>query len=343
VTELTVTGDATRAEWDAFVDAHPDASGYHAWAWREVLGSGFGHDTSYLAARRDGRLVGVLPLVIFRSWLFGRFVVSLPFVNHGGVLAVDAPAARALLDSAMSEVRRVGAAHLELRHVRQQFPDLPSRTHKVAMHLPLAATRDAAWASLDRKVRNQVRKAEGSGLAVEAGGAEMLDGFYRVFAHNMRDLGTPVYSRRFFEAVLTRLADRATCIVVRREGEAVAGAITLRWRDTIEVPWASSLRQYRTLSANTLLYWAMIERAIAAGATVFDFGRSSPDSGPYHFKRQWGAIEQPLCWEYGLADGRTLPNLGTTNPRFALMIATWKRMPVRLATALGPRIVRSIP
>ena len=184
--------------------AHPDASGYHLSGWRRVFESAFGHETVYLAAREHGRIVGVLPLVVFRSRVFGRFAVSLPFVNYGGVLRRGRRGrAGAGGEGRRRSPRRGRLSHVELRHTARQLPDLPARTHKVGMRLALGADAARAWDGLDRKVRNQVRKAEKSGLTWRRGGAELLDRFYAVFARNMRDLGTPVYSRRFFEQVLS--------------------------------------------------------------------------------------------------------------------------------------------
>lgn len=341
--EVEPAASPDAAAWDAFVAADATASGYHAWVWRDIFTRAFGHETRYLIARRDGMVAGVLPLVVFRSWLFGRFVVSLPFVNYGGVLAADGVTRRALLDASRACARETGARYVELRHTARTFADLPARTHKVAMTMPVPVSRASAWDGLDRKIRNQVRKAEKSGLTVESNSLDRLDAFYEVFSRNMRDLGTPVYSRRFFDVVLSRLGDAASCVVVRSGRRPVAAAITLRWRNTIEIPWASSLKAFRSECANTLLYWTLLAHAVEAGASVLDFGRSSPDSGTYHFKQQWGAAAAPVAWEYALADGQTLPELSPTNPKFHAMIATWKRLPLPLATAIGPHIVRSIP
>jgi FemAB-related protein (PEP-CTERM system-associated) len=340
---LQVTADVTQGEWDRFVSRHPHASGYHLWKWRQVFESAFGHETIYLAARDHGSIVGVLPLVLFESRVFGRFAVSLPFVNYGGVLARDAAAAAFLLDRAalIGEERRL--AHVELRHTARQFPDLQARAHKVGMLLTLERDGAKAWERLDRKVRNQVRKAEKSQMTSRSGGAELLDGFYGVFARNMRDLGTPVYSRAFFAAVLAAFPDTARVFLVDAGDVTVAGAITLSFKDTIENPWASSLREYRTLSPNTLLYWRMIEHAIETGHKTFDFGRSTPNEGTYNFKAQWGAEPVPLHWEYVLNGGRSLPNLSPSNPKYRAAIALWTRLPLAVTNFLGPHIVRSIP
>jgi FemAB-related protein (PEP-CTERM system-associated) len=209
----------------------------------------------------------------------------------------------------------------------------------------LRLERDAAkgWERLDRKVRNQVRKAEKSQLTARAGGAELLDRFYGVFARNMRDLGTPVYSRGFFAAVLAAFPDTARVFLVDSGEVTVAAAITLSYRDTIENPWASSLREYRSLSPNTLMYWRMLEHAMATGHSTFDFGRSTPNEGTFHFKQQWGAEPTPLHWEYVLANGNSLPNLSPSNPKYRAAIALWTRLPLAVANRLGPHIVRSIP
>lgn len=339
---LTVVPWQDEAAWNGYVDGHPDASGYHLWRWRVIFDQVFGHRTSYAAAMRDGRIVGVLPLVLFASRVFGRFVVSLPFVNYGGVVADDDEAAARLVEYAGAYTREQGASHLELRHDRRRFPQLAPKAHKVAMTLPLPTDADALWAALDRKVRNQVRKAEKSELTTEVGGRDLVGEFYHVFCRNMRDLGTPVYSSRLFEAVLDTFPDRTRVIVVRHGGAPVAAGLTWRWRTRTEVPWASSLREFNAMSANNLLYWTILKHAIADGSTVMDLGRSTPNEGTFHFKKQWGALASPLCWEYDVASG-TLPDQSPKNPKFQLAIRAWQRLPLAVANVVGPRIVRSIP
>jgi FemAB-related protein (PEP-CTERM system-associated) len=339
---IVVDAGADPAAWDAYVGTHPDASGYHLWAWKSIFEGVFGHRTHYAAATSNGRIVGVLPLVLFQSAIFGRFAVSVPFLNYGGVVADDASIGARLVEHAGAVARAHGAGHVELRHDRRRFEQLAPKMHKVAMTLALPGDADTLWSALDRKVRNQVRKAEKSGLAVEIGGRELAAPFYAVFAQNMRDLGTPVYSRRLFEAVLETFPDRTRVIVLRHENTPVAAGLTWRWRDRTEVPWASSLRAFNTMSPNNLLYWTILKQAIADGCAVLDFGRSTPEEGTFQFKKQWGALPTPLCWEYDLVRGG-LPDQSPKNPKFQLAIRTWQKLPVAVANLLGPRIVRSIP
>ena len=337
-----VSESLDESSWDSFVDQHPGASGYHPSAWRAIFEEVFGHRTHYLSARRGDRVVGVLPFVEFRSRLFGRFGVSLPFVNQGGVVAEDEGVARALVDRAIEVARSRGLAHLELRHEHRRFPDLVDKQHKVSMRLPLPETWDGLWNSLDRKARNQVRKSEKSGLAADVGGVELVGAFYRVFSENMRDLGTPVYPRAFFEAVMTRFPDRTRIHVVRLGDEVVASSLTIAWRNSVEVPWASSLRRHRDKSPNNLLYWSMLQQAVADHRRVFDFGRSTPNEGTYRFKAQWGAEPGPMHWEYWLASG-AMPDQSPANPKFQAAIAVWQRLPLWVTNRVGPRLVRNIP
>ena len=341
--QVTVSDHVSEAQWDAYVGKHPDGTIDHAWRWQEIFRSVFGHSSRYLAASRDGEVVGVLPLVMFRSRLFGRFITSVPFLNYGGVLADDADVRDALIAHARDIAREFGASHVELRHVARQAQTLPFRQHKLQLTRDLPATSDALWNDLDKKVRNLVRKAQKAELTTETGGVELVDAFYTVFAENMRDLGTPVYSRALFTETLRRFPQSASVHVVRLGPVPVAASITLRHNATALVPWASSLRDYRQHAPNMLLYWAMLEHAIATGARRFDFGRSSPDSGTHQFKVQWGASERPLHWEYVLLTRDSPPDQGPQNPRFARVIETWKRLPLWLTKLVGPHIVRNIP
>jgi FemAB-related protein (PEP-CTERM system-associated) len=339
---ISVSRTSTGAEWNSYVCSHPLGTVDHRWEWREIFQRVFGHDSEYLVARRGDRIVGVLPLVLFRSLIFGRLIVSLPMLNYGGLLTDDSGARQPLLAEAERIGRKFRAKYIELRH-REKLTELPSREHKVSVLLDLPASEDALWQQLDRKVRNQVRKAQKSDLTVQHGGRELVGDFYRVFAENMRDLGTPVYSRRLFERVAELFPTESRVHVIRHAGQPVAGSVTLAHTGTVLVPWASSLRHYRQLCPNMLLYWSMLEHAVSSGARVFDFGRSSVDASTLAFKLQWGAESEPQAWEYRLLARTAIPEHGVSSPRFETAVRAWMRLPIALATRIGPSIVRQIP
>ena len=340
---ISVREDVADGDWDRFVAAEPGASAYHRVGWARLIGRAFGHEVRPLAALRGSTVVGVLPLVVMRSRIFGRFAVSLPFVNAGGVLTGDADAAAALLDAAVDIARRASVTYLELRHTSRHFPALTERRHKVAMTLALRESADAQFQAIDRKVRNQIRKGEKSGLRMADGGIELVPAFYDVFTRNMRDLGTPVFGRALFEEVMRTYPDNSR-ILCAYHGEQPVAASLVHWRgDWMEVPWASALRESNALSANMLLYWHMLQFAIGRGCRRFEFGRCTPGEGTFQFKRQWGAEPSPLVWEYWTAGAPPDFSIDQKSGTYGRAASVWQRLPLGVTNLFGPRIVRGIP
>lgn len=325
------------------------ACGEHDPAWLDVLREAMHHDTSLLIAWKDAQPVGALPLALTRSPLFGRHLVSLPYVNRAGLLSREPAVGEALIDRAIRLAEQYDARYLELRHhgeafVSSQFTH--TRSKKVRMVMGLPASEDALWSSLKAKVRNQVRKGEQAGLRVHFGGAALLGGFYGVFATNMRDLGTPVYPRKLFAAMLEHLDGRCEVALVTLESVPIAGAVLVHdsvgETQTTQVPSASCLRQFNDLCANMWMYHKLLERAVALGSSAFDFGRSSEGSGTYRFKKQWGAMPQPTPWQVHLRKG-SLDAARPDNPRNQKRIERWQKLPVWVTRVVGPQIVRGIP
>jgi serine/alanine adding enzyme len=332
------------AEWDAYVRQAPGATIYHLHAWRGIISDVFRHESHALVARDDaGLIAGVLPMVRLRSRLFGDFLVSVPYFNYGGVVADSPQIAESLLKAAAVRARELGVSHLELRHSSNVAPQWPSRTDKVAMLLPLPESAATLHKQLDSKLRSQIKRPLREGAVCTSGGIELLDDFYAVFARNMRDLGTPVYPRRFFARILEAFPQEARLFVVRLAGAPVASGFVLGHGTTLEIPWASSLRSANAVGVNMLLYWSVLEYACERGFKTFDFGRSTRDGGTFRFKKQWGAAPQQLYWHYWLRDGTELPQLNPANPKYRLAVSAWQRLPLPLANLLGPLIVGNLP
>lgn len=313
-------------------------------AWLVVLERGMRHVPYCLEVVEGDQTRGILALAYVQSLLFGRFLVSLPYLNYGGVIADDNLAARLLIDHAIQLADQLEVRYLELRHesVVPHAALMPRSSPKYQMRLPLPPTAGQLWDQLPATVRNRVRKAQKNGLTVGWGGQELLRDFYAVFSRNMRDLGTPVYSCSLFRGVLEQLPERAEFCVVRAGTRPVAAALLLHGWGISEVPSASSVRCYNHTNANMLMYWHMLERAIQRRQAIFDFGRCSPESGTFRFKKQWGAIPKQAEWQVYARNG-CIPDLSPANPRFDWAIRLWRRLPLCLARLIGPRIVRGIP
>jgi len=329
--------------WDRYVTGNPRATGYHLIGWRSVIEKAFGHRTVYYRAiDSDGAVQGVLPLVYVQSALFGRFLVSLPYLNYGGVVSETPEVKTQLVAEACCCARELGATHVELRHIAGVDLDWPKKDHKVSMRRDLPQRYDDLMKAFSPKLRAQIRRGEKEGMTTEVGGQNLLGDFYEVFARNMRDLGTPVYGKQFFTEILRTFPKDAKICAVKFEGKAVAAGFIYGFRNMLEIPWASSDKRYARFAPNMLLYGSVLRYACEQGYRVFDFGRSSKNSGTYRFKEQWGGKPVQLEWHYWLRDGEKLPELNPQNPKFRLAIEIWKRLPLPLATLLGPRISKSL-
>jgi FemAB-related protein (PEP-CTERM system-associated) len=345
MSEATVTVEEYRGpdeDWDAFVRV-VGGTHCHRIGWRRVMERVFGHEGIYLAARgADGALVGVLPLVRVRSVLFGHYLVSMPFLNAGGPLGSEA-AIRALVAGATARARKDGVRLLELRSRTELPVDLAVSHRKITVRLDLPAEGSAAlWKALGTKLRAQVKRPQKEGITVRFGPGELAP-FFDIFARHMRDLGTPTQPRRFFEAIAAEFPDDLWVGCAYHGERAIAGGCGFRWGDEFEMTWASALREFNAMSPNMLLYWSFLERAADEGVRVFDFGRCSPGSGTHRFKRQWGAADMPLWW-YGMGrDERVAATPAPTDSAYSWGPRVWKHLPMPVATALGPLIVRGIP
>lgn len=336
--------EADRERWDRYVARSSHATLYHTSAWRSILEETFGSRYhAWLAEDEGGDVRGILPVVHQRSFLFGNYAISLPHSSYGGVCADTAEHERALVEAAIEWARREGATSVLFRQRSPAACDLPYQDHKHSLHLDLGGGADALWRRFDARLRSQIRRPGKDGFNARMGGLEDLDRFYRVFSTNMRDLGTPVFPRTLFQHVLERFAGAARLCLVEREGAPAAAALLLGHGDTLEVPWASSLREHKRSAPNMLLYWTAIQFAAEHGYARLDMGRSTIDSGTYRFKLQWGATAKPQLWYYWRARPGHAPDLAPDNPRFSLAIACWRRLPLPVANALGPVLVKRLP
>lgn len=328
-------------EWDAFVEATPGAALGHAAAWARILRDSYRLASHYLAARdASGALAGVLPLVCFRTLRGRRELISLPFLDTGGILATSAAAESSLLAAAREFARELGAGALELRQLTPLREGPVAREQsRVDLVMPLDHDEQAQWKALGAKVRNQTRKAEQSGLAPASGAArDRVADFFAPFAVNMRDLGSPAHAQRFYEVMAQVFGDRLSIHLALLGDRSVGGLVAIDFAGTVTVPWASTLRAERARCPNNLIYWEAIRWAIARGARWFDFGRSPRESGTHRFKLGWGASERELAWIRLGSDGEPIAAAASPGPLLEQLARAWTRLPVGLANALGARL-----
>lgn len=326
--------------WRRVVEESTRSTLAHSPEWLPVIQGAYGHDPLYLSAEDDSGGYGVLPAFVVRRPFFGTVVTSMPFLDSGGPCSSSAAIARILIDHLLAEAWGIGARVVELRCSEPVDIGTEPLEHKVTMTLPLSSDADYLWRRLDKSVRNQIRKAERSGLSIEFGGAEKLTAFYDTFAARMRDLGSPVHTPEFLRAVLVSFGSRARIVLVRKGTLPIGGLMTLAFKDRLIVPWATCLKEYFPLCPNMLLYWEALRAACREGFHRFDFGRSTRDSGTYRFKCQWGAVEEPLFW-YRIPIGSDTRRSLTRGPAGASCLSrAWQHLPLAVTRHLGPRIRR---
>lgn len=332
------SGDEAR--WDAFVAHCPEASFFHRAGWKQVLERAFGHRPHYLLAERDGDIRGVLPLAQVRSSLFGHHLVSTPFCVYGGPACVEAEAENALLEAACNLARRLGVQALELRNTRRQRPDWPHKDLYVTFRKPIDPDPEVNLKAIPRKQRAMVRKGIEAGLRGELDtGIERL---YAVYAESVRNLGTPVFGRRYLAILREVFGADCEVLMVAQDGADIAGVMSFYFRDQVLPYYGGSRVVAREVKGNDFMYWDLMCRAAERGARLFDYGRSKLDSGAYHFKKNWGFEPEPLHYEYFLVRAKAVPQLNPNNPKYRAFIDLWKRLPLPVANRLGPFLAKSL-
>nr|WP_240191825.1 FemAB family XrtA/PEP-CTERM system-associated protein [Desulfoprunum benzoelyticum] len=333
--------------WDTYVLAHPAGTAYQLFAWGKAVEQAYGFRRVYLLAEDSGKVCGVFPLIDFRVPLLRKRLISLPYCDAGGILADSDAVAHALLDEALVSAREKGSDCL-IRSVCPLSFAGNNQTEKVRMVLELPESSERLLAGLKSKLRSQIKKPVRDGLTVSMGTGELVPGFYQIFAENMRDLGSPVHSRRWIEAIVEMYGERIRVALVHTpDGTPAAAGILLLHSTTVTIPWASSLRRFNRLNPNMLLYWTFLAFAADNGFKRFDFGRSTPGEGTWLFKQQWGAVPQRLFWYEPKAAGEEsspIKEMEPTGPskNRQLAAALWSRLPEAGANWLGPRIRKYI-
>lgn len=342
-----LTLDRAAADWEPFIARQAQACIYHHPAWATLVSDVFGLRAWYIEARDEaGQLLGVLPLVRQVIPLLGSYLTSMPYFNYGGALAATEPAREALMSAARELAQRLNCRYLELRDTQPAPPGWHTRTDKITMVLALPADHAALAKQLGAKLRSQTRRAEREGATTHTGGLELLDDFYDVFCHTMHALGTPVYPKRFFAALLQRFAHCTALVVIRANTGPMAAGLLVFDGTTAEIPWAGCREDAKPLGFNMKLYLEVLQLSIDRGCTRFDFGRTTPGSGTWRFKAQWGAQPVQLHWHRWQRGGAPHPQVvaqAAPGKLRQLVTRAWSALPLPVANTLGPLISPVLP
>jgi len=332
---------AADPDWDRFVESRPEATFFHLSGWKAVIEESFGHRCHYLAARRGGEIVGVLPLTHVRGRIFGNSLISNGFCVYGGPLSASADALAALDGAALELARDLGVERIEYRLRAPLHPDWPcNRQTYVTFRREIDPDPEKAMLAIPRKQRAMVRKGIKEGLVGESDAD--VSRLYPLYAESLRNLGTPVTGRRYFECLKSVFSEVSEVITVVRDGRPLASVLSFFFRDEVLPYYGGGCHAARDHAANDFMYWEVMRRACEAGLRVFDFGRSKVGTGSYAFKKHWGFEPEPLYYEHALLRLDEVPEINPLNPKYALMVAAWKRLPLAVANFVGPHIAREL-
>lgn len=332
--------DADLGRWDAYVSTHPDATFFHRAGWKRVIEAAFGHRTHFLLAERAGAIVGVLPLAEIKSRLFGHGLGSLPFCAYGGIVADDAQASRALDEAAQALAIELRVGALEYRNQTARHADWPTKDLYVTFKKAIEPEVEANMNAIPRKQRAMVRKGIKAGLVgeIDAG----VERFFHAYASSVHRLGTPVFSKKYFRLLKEEFGDDCEVLTIVREGQLIASVLSFYFRDEVLPYYGGGVEAARAVAGNDFMYWELMRRACERGLGGFDFGRSKRGTGAFDFKKNWGFEPTPLHYEYFLVRDTGVPEINPLNPKYRLFIQAWKKMPLALANAIGPHIVRNL-
>ena len=336
---VTSAGLDDQAAWDEYVDAHQDGSFCHLFGWRKAIEQALGLTPHYLKITDSSlNIVGILPLFEVKSWLFGHTLVSTPFCMYGGALADDPSAHQALIEEAKALAHRLQVDYLELRYQQAQ-PQLESQAFMLkSVHSyfvsPIADSDDEILLAIKKKQRAVVRHSLKNNLQSRVD--QDIDTLYHIYSTSVRNLGTPVFSKKLFKALLREFPEHSDILTIEHDGQAISSVMSFYYKDMVMPYYGGGLASARQLKANDHMYYQLMRHARQKMCKYFDFGRSKNDSGAYKYKASWGIEAKALFHYYHLVNASELPDLSPNNPKFQRKIALWQKLPLRVSQCLGP-------
>lgn len=340
--EIVSLQSAQDQEWNDYVRSHDQGTPFHLTNWRDAITNAFGHESIYLAAKKGKKISGVLPITHVKSILFGNILSSVGFAAYGGILADDIEIFDFLLKKAEDTAKELNADYLDLKFLSSPPCNLPSTDLYVTFIKEISDDHEENLKAIPRKQRAMVRKGIKSGLQAIVSN-DRLDDFYEIFASNVHRLGTPVYSQKWFQALLDAYGDDAEVLLIGYNGKIISGVLSFYYGDTVLPYYAASLVEFRKFAPNDFQYWELMKRAVNRGCRYFDYGRSKKGTGQFQFKKNWGFEPQQLDYRYILNKVQNVPEINPLNPKYRKKIALWKKLPLPITKIIGPLIVKNIP
>ncbi|MFK5949675.1 MAG: FemAB family PEP-CTERM system-associated protein [Methylococcales bacterium] len=333
--------DSSIQQWDEFVENSSSATFFHKAGWKEVIEKAFGHKTYFLYTEEQGKITGILPLVHIKSFLFGNSLNSCAFCVYGGIVANNKETYDQLDQKACELAEELGVGHLEMRNQTQLTPDRPHKELYVTFRKELAEDEEKNMLAIPRKQRAVIRKGIKAGLVSEID--PEIDRFYQAYSTSVRNLGTPVFAKKYFALLKQVFKEQCEILtVLDKNGTLIASVMSFYFKDEVLPYYGGGTEYARAVQGNDFMYWEVMRRAVGKGIKIFDYGRSKEGTGSYRFKKHWGFEPKPLFYEFYLVKSDSIPDINPLNPKYQIFIAAWKRLPLSVSQVVGPWLAKDL-
>ena len=332
--------DAEFDAWNDYVHVAEDATFFHLAEWQTIFDKVLGHRTYYMLAKQGSEIAGIFPLVHVKSRLFGSALISVPFSVYGSVLANDASVKAALIENAVKLGQQLKVDYVELRELQDSGLDWETKDLYVTFRKTLLPTEEENFKAIPRKQRAMVRKAIDSGLT--SAWDSNIDRFYAMYSESVRNLGTPVLAKKYYQALFDIFADKCSVLTILNDDEPVSSVLNFYFKDQVLPFYGGGTTAARACKANDFMYWELMRLSVEQGIKIFDFGRSKNGAGSYRFKKHWGFEPQPLYYRFHLINATQMPDLSPVNPKLQLAVKMWQKLPLPVSRTLGPIIARNL-
>lgn len=340
----------TDPRWGRFLARNPHASLFHSATWLEALRRTYGYQpVAYTTCDPHAELENALVFCRVESWLTGRRLVSLPFSDSCELLVNDLWELRALLADLESRAQGEKWRYIEIRPLNCdeacEATKLPRSTQEYTYHkLDLSPDLDTLFRNFHKNsTQRKVRRAEREGMEYREGALDLLDDFYHLLVMTRRRHHVPPQPIHWYRNLISCFGDALKIRMTFKDGRAIAGMLTLRYKDTMTYKYGGSEPDYNKFGSMHLLFWKAIQEAKDARLRVFDFGRTDADQdGLVTFKERWGATRSRLIYSRyvlpGKAPGFLDPATGSWKTQLAKGL--FARMPSSVLIAIGDRLYR---
>jgi len=334
--------ESWKSKWDEYVHNSEHSTFFHLIGWETVLKKTFGYKSHYLLAEHKNKICGILPLFLMRNLFFNKVLASFPFAVYAGACADDKKITGMLIERAKDIAQKENVAYLELRNIAPIHDKLHTKELYVTFIKKLPQDTKECLNYLPRKARAAARKGINFGLKAEVG-IHLLTNFYQIYTISVRNLGSPVFPFNFLQNIVNEFKDYTTVLGVKHKNKIVAGAFTFLFKDTVLPYYGASLPEYIKYQVNNFMYLKLMEYGIEKGYRYFDFGRSKKGTGSYKFKIYQGFEPQQIYYQYYLTTAKDIPNVSPANPKFRMLINTWKKLPLCITNRIGAKLIKYTP